>query len=301
MLKGEYHMTWLQSFFQMFCSWSISDKIASINCFLTGLFLLATVVSVVCAFKAYNHQKERARKEAACDLAKYYAENIIKRYGFVTLVMISSGLESRVKELFRYKELSEFNYSEMLSFIEKKELSYDDVRESFENVDPQAVLDARILFSSSQERGDIIREYIAPSTDGSEKRINNPGLLQSEFLKEVSDFLNDLEWFSMSCRYGISDEELLYQSLHTTFLSTIWSLYFYICNNNSTNEDKLYTNVIWLFKKWRKRLFKIQKKAEAKRSKAHKKMESAERMHREAENELKKAKTIVHSGKPLHK
>ncbi len=295
-------MKWLQSFFQVFCSWPASDKIASINCFLTGLFFVATVVSVICAFKAYKHQKERSKKEAACDLAKYYAENIIKRYAFVTVVMKKAGLEARVKELFRYDDLLKFDKSEMLGFIEKKELSYEDINDAFTNVDPQAVLYAKVVFSASaQERRNIFNEYFIPGTDESESRISNPDLLQTEFLQEVSDFLNDLEWFSMSCRYGISDEEILYQSLHTTFLSTIWSLYFYICDNNSTNEDKLYTNVIWLFKEWRKRLSGIKETAMEKQSKAKKKMAAADRKYRKAANELNEAKPTVYAGKPLKK
>ena len=122
-----------------------------------------------------------------------------------------------------------------------------------------------------------------------------------DFLDKVSDTLNNLEWFSMSCRYGISDEEILYQSLHSTFLSTIWMLYFYISDLNGTNEDKLFTNIIWLFDKWRKRLIDIQKDAEKQQAKAERKIKTAERKKAAAEQELKQIRPKVHSGKPLKK
>lgn len=67
----------------------------------------------------------------------------------------------------------------------------------------------------------------------------------------------------MNCKYGLADEELLYQSLHQTYISTVWLLYFFISHENENNEDKLYTNVCWLFLKWRDRLMEIRDRKEA--------------------------------------
>lgn len=293
-------MAWLLSFFATIDKWSISDKIAFVNCIFTGFFLLATIISVICAFKAYKHQKDRARKEAACSLARYYAENIIARHSFVTTVMQFAEIEPKAKDLFPYDELSQFNQAEMLSFLQIKETTYDEAKNIFINLDPQAILSAKIAFSNSvREKQNIIQEHIAKDSATGEKHLVFAQTLQNEFLDRVCDFLNDLEWFSMSCKYGISDEEILYQSLHSTFLSTVWMLYFYISDRNCTNEDKLFTNIIWLFDEWRKRLIKIQKDAEKKQFKAEKKLQNAERRKEAAEQELNQAKPKVHSGKPL--
>lgn len=293
-------MAWLSSFFASIGEWSTSDKIAFVNCILTGFFLLATIISVICAFKAYTHQKERARKEAACDLARYYAENVIVRHGFVSTVMQTAGIEEKAKDFFPYKELSSFSKSEMLEFLRKKEITHDMATDIFVRIDPQAVLNAKLSFTTSVHgKTELIKEYIVTDKKTGEKQIAFPMYLQTEFLDRVCDFLNDLEWFSMSCRYGISDEEVLYQSLHTTFLSTVWLLYFYICDQNDTNEDKLFTNIIWLFHKWRGRLARIQKTAEREQTKAQRKVEDAERKRSAAEKKLDQAKPKIHSGKPL--
>ena len=153
--------------------------------------------------------------------------------------------------------------------------------------------------TSVHGKTELIKEYIVTDEKTGEKKIAFPMYLQTEFLDRICDFLNDLEWFSMSCRYGISDEEVLYQSIHTTFLSTVWLLYFYICDQNDTNEDKLFTNIIWLFHKWRGRLASIQKTAEIEQAKARRKVEDAERKRSAAERKLDQAKPKIHSGKPL--
>lgn len=49
-------------------TWTLKDTISAA----TDLgMLVITVVSVLCAFMAYRHQKKRSKKETACKLAKY--------------------------------------------------------------------------------------------------------------------------------------------------------------------------------------------------------------------------------------
>ena len=129
-------------------------------------------------------------------------------------------------------------------------------------VDPKAIYAVKLQMASTiAERHDIALEYSSKKKleDGSiELHIVQGMFLQQEFIHEVTRLLNNLEWFAMSCRYGLADEKMLYQSLHQTFLSHIWLLYFYICKSNFNNEDKLYTNIIWLFNLWKDRLRSIQ-------------------------------------------
>lgn len=282
-------------------SWPISDKLAFWNCIFTCLFLLATIISVFFAFKAYKHQKQRAKKEAACDLAKYYAENVIKRYSFVRFVMQVSGLEKRVKDLFPYDKLCHFDKNEMIKFLEKKEVSYEDISNEFNDISPAAILSAKLIFSETiDDRHNLINEYLA-SLDKEPDIIlpNNPKILQIEFFDSLYDFLNALEWFSMSCQYGIADEEILYQSLHKTFLSTVWLLYFYIAYQNVSNEDKLFTNIIWLFNKWHGRLYDVQQKAKKEQQKIEKKLDNANRKRIKVEEELNGVHPEVFTGKSL--
>ncbi len=162
-------------------------------------------------------------------------------------------------------------------------------------------MSAKLIFSETiDDRHSLINEYL----DNVDKESNpilskNPALLKNEFLDSVYDFLNALEWFSMSCQYGIADEEILYQSLHKTFLSTVWLLYFYIAYQNESNEDKLFTNIIWLFNKWHDRLYNVQQKAQKEQQKIAKKLDNVNRKRIETEKEYNEVHPKVFTGKSL--
>ena len=96
----------------------------------------------------------------------------------------------------------------------------------------------------------------------------------------------------MQCRYGVADEKLLYQSLHQTFLAEVQLLYLQISIVNKSSEDKYYTNTIWLFEKWKKRLMKYRAKNQRARMRAVKKIERAK-------EEAKHAGNSVHHGKAI--
>lgn len=288
-------LSWFRSVLSQICASDISVKIAVANCILTFFFLFATVVSVVCAFKAYNHQKNRARKEAACELARYYAEKIIPRNSFVMAAMKATKLEDQTKSLFPYEDLAEFNQEEMIGFLGKSDANYAQIKDAFLHPDPEAIFWMKHRYLDSVEaRENLYSSHFKTDVKTGKPQLINPELLQIEFVSKALSFLNDLEWFSMSCRYGISDEEILYQSLHQTFLSSVWLLYFYICDENLTNENKLFTNIIWLFKEWQARLMAKERETERKQYLAMEKIA-------EGEHELREAKSEIYTGEPLKK
>ena len=73
-----------------------SDIIPIIECCISAVLLLATIISVICAFKAYSHQKERSKKEAACRLARTYADEVLSQYQVVDSVFDKSNLKNNI-------------------------------------------------------------------------------------------------------------------------------------------------------------------------------------------------------------
>lgn len=288
--------------------WSLSVSFA--QCAINLSLLIVTIVSVICAFRAYHHQKDRAKKDAACDLAKYYSEHIIHRYGFVNYVFTTSGLSNKIKNWFPYDTIRNLDRNELEATLDKNEVNFQSVETELMMIDPFTIYQSKIQYARTvEERHSLSDEYIVhiKADDGSERTgIAHERILQLEFNHEVTMLLNDLEWFAMSCRYGLADEKMLYQSLHQTFLSHIWLLYFYICRQNTCNEDKLYTNLIWLFNHWKDRLHKIQEKAMKNRAaaeqelmQAKKERELADQRAREAQDKVKATQTEIYTGNPL--
>lgn len=227
------------------------------------LMLILTTVSVYYAFRAYRHQKDRSKKEAACNLAKYYANNIIDKYADIASVFNAAGLAEIVRKALPLRDLREFDKSELEQFLNRCGMTTKDFMDKLRSIDPSIVLNTRMSAACSpEERRKTYDSYTKLGDDGKPEVINGVFLLL-DFEQEISGLLNELEWFAMNCKYGLADEELMYQSLHQTFISTVWMLYFYISHRNVNNEDKLYTNLVWLFIKWRDRLIEITDKTEA--------------------------------------
>ena len=231
------------------------------------LLLTVTCISVYYAYCAYQHQKDRSRKEAACNLAKYYANNIIDKYTDITIVFETAGIMEIIRNTFPLDALNDFDKEELESLLKRKDTTVADFEAKLRNLNPMSVLNARMSRACSPEdRNMTFTSYTKVGEDGKTELINGTYLLM-DFEQEVSGLLNELEWFAMNCKYGLADEELMYQSLHQTFISTVWMLYFYISYRNENNEDKLFTNLVWLFVEWRDRLSKIKREKESEREK----------------------------------
>ena len=188
------------------------------------------------------------------------------------------------KKIFPYDRVRDFTYDELISLLEGAEFTLEEVENLFSNIDPEVIFVVKVLKAkSAEERNILIDDHSKQTTisttylDGRRLTLSHNSILQSEYKSEIASLLNDFEWFAMSCQYGLADEEMLYQSLQTTFISHVWLMYYFIASRNIRGEDKLYTNVIWLFNTWKDRLHSIQSQAEdlAKKVEAERKSQQA--------------------------
>ena len=234
--------------------------------------MLIAAISAFYAYLAYRHQRGRAAKAAACDLAQYYAHNIVEKYSFIFDVYSSSGYTEMVKRVFPIGKIKMFTLQEVCDFLVDSEINISDIMEEMTSISDKSILVHKLRYAkSSADRAQYIEEYSRPEIGGEEGFPDAASLLKEDFFASENSLLNDLEWFSMQCRYGISDEKLLYQSLHQTFLAEVQLLYFSISILNKNSEDKFYTNIIWLFDVWKKRLAKYRRKNQKEQARAAKK------------------------------
>ncbi|MBR4291637.1 MAG: hypothetical protein IKT52_13515 [Oscillospiraceae bacterium] len=219
-----------------------------------------TVISVVCAFLAYFYQKNRNKKTVACELALYYADVILKENRFLNNVFKGAGVSAHIRAVLKdMNSLQHFDSNELKGFLEEAGTDPDEFKRKLNEIDGSVIVNCRRLHDESANA------FIEFDEETGEQRIRNESILRTDLTNSIYDLLNHLEWFGMNCRYRLADEKLVYQSLHETYLSMIWMLYPYICFINSEGKDKRYTNAIWLFFKWRKRMRKISKKTQRKK------------------------------------
>ena len=271
---------------------NVSEHVQSINVdnigvVISGLLLIVTVVSAIYAIRAYQHQKQRAKKEAGCKLARIYADVVLSKYKLVNEVMEKTELLDFIRYLFPMSAISSFSYSEMSELVEKAGRSMDDVIAKMRTFDPLIILDAKLIQAKVPDEVRSLQETFSEYDPATHQRVpKNKEILLSQFEASIRDLMNTLEWFAMYCRYGLADEEIIYQSLHQTYLSMVWLLYFYISSNNKSNADKYFTNVIWLFERWRNRLNEQTDLARQDQQKADAQMREAQELRDNAGREF---------------
>ena len=91
------------------------------------------------------------------------------------------------------------------------------------SMSPQEKTETKNNFKSTEERMSMRAGFIAKDPRTGEERIQNESYLLMDLQQEISDLLNRLEYFCMTCRYGLADEKILYQSLHATFISLVFN------------------------------------------------------------------------------
>ena len=258
-----------------------TDVISLASFCVNAVLLMVTSVSVICAFLAYFHQKNRGKKDTACTLAAHYADIILGENKFVSSVYKGAQLDCYINSTIKMNELRHFDNQELKSILDDRGIKYDDFMRKLTEIDPFVILNCRILREGSvSERESTYAGYVKEDPKTGTRTIRNEAFLRMDLEQEINDLLNQLEWFAMNCRYGLADEALLYQPLHHTFLSMVWMLYPTICMKNKTGDSKLYTNVIWLFLKWRKRLDRIISKTQRKQRWLENMAEIAKKMAR---------------------
>lgn len=256
-----------------------ADVIELANFCVNAVLLIVTLVSVICAFLAYFHQKNRSKKDTACELVSHYADVILGENKFVSNVYKGAQLDSYINSTIKMDELKHFDCQELRSILENRGVDYNAFRCKLSEIDPFIILNCRILREGSvNERESTYAGYVKEDPESGERSIRNEAFLRMDLNQEIDDLLNQLEWFAMNCRYGLADEKLLYQPLHHTFLSMVWMLYPTISLRNKTGKSKLYTNIVWLFLKWRRRLNRMIGRAERKQKMLENMAEIAKKM-----------------------
>lgn len=104
--------------------------------------------------------------------------------------------------------------------------------------------------------------------DLEEKNLNQ--LCNIRFRVILCDTMNTLEYFAMTVNQNVAESEMLYDSIHQTFLFFVKLVYPFICEQN-IDEELYYPNIIKLYKTWVSKKAKNDKmkiKSEQKKKKA---------------------------------
>ena len=230
-------------FFYLRSKESSIDYILSISADYVTVVSCVLVLIQLFAFVKDSRRKEfRSRKEAAYNIAREYAQDVLSRITFIQNVLSLSYNQDDCRELEKITsqaKISSFKDSDM-----RNNPCYKAYVERFMdfNTDPLALNVVVNLSVSSNTPG--FTDILSIEEDSIKKHIAN-----IRFFSSLMNTLNVLEYFAMSVNQNVSDSEMLFASLHQTFLKFVRIVYPFICYQN-VEEETFYPNIIKLFYSW---------------------------------------------------
>lgn len=218
----------------------------------SSAFVVAGVVFAGLQYYASGREAKKQRMmkrtQKAIDLAEYYNKNILQKYPPIRFIYTETGMMNCIKQA-NVNNMNEFDMDEV-----KKLYSQDTIEKMsriFRSNDfVKAILNSDIIYNFDLKKDFNIesesdKDKITPDSKEFKK-------LASTFLNEyVSGTLNNLEFFAMHFTYDTAAEDVVYQSLHQSYLEIVQVLYYNISKINKDSPSKYYTNVISLYQTWK--------------------------------------------------
>lgn len=243
---------------------SIITCVGSLATALSLIFLIIQTIankkSIELLQKTYDYTSDWQCKEKAVELARYYKDYILNDILYINSVLKETGALSLLENI-KNGDIDMFTNDELVSLVGEQI-----VKKIEEKIAALSNLEA--LVSLRQEYNEITnrepgiceammakwREYTANKGSSSDNISQTLAIcLCQDFGRIISDTLNNLEYFSMNFTTEVADENVVFQSLHQTYLKGVRALYFAIASQNSNPKDKFYTNIIKLYHIWAKR------------------------------------------------
>lgn len=209
---------------------------------------IIVLIQLVAYFSDSRHKESRCRKEAALKLADEYATTILRNITFIQNVLMR--YYDNEKPFLLNEKLDEIKIDKFTSRELTKVKGLERYLCVFENGKYMIPYD---IIESASISYQIAYNIIEPQKDGEKESETDESIIKKaniKFMLIVSDTLNKLEQFSMAVNHNVAESEMLFPSLHQTYLKFVRFMYPYICMENIDDEN-YYTNVIELYRTWK--------------------------------------------------
>ena len=198
--------------------------------------------------KEEREQQEKERTKdcekitVALQMARYYEESLLPDLSLLSrIISAHEDIIALVKKV-DVTKIRAFNTHEMNAIYSKEEIAQlDAFFVTCGATNPQIV---HTYFALAK------REIKPPSLQG----LSDEEWIASEVWGLIYGFLNKLEYFSMAFQQRVADDDVVYQSLHQTYISIMKMLYYPIAAHNTESYDKTFVNAIGLFVEWHDRV-----------------------------------------------
>lgn len=222
----------------------------------------------------FNTKNQKEEFSSAFAITKYYMDEILPQIDAVRLIVGKTGLncEEMLKkckdhdlDFFDIQEFRKIYSPEDHKTISKIfcEPIYIDEKTSLQAL---ALIKKSSFFELKKQIKDSLQIIIncGEKSEVAEENIKEDLAAQLNMCMTIT--ANKIEYFSMFFNTKLAEDDVIFDSIHQTFLSAVQLLYYNAALRNNGTSQKYYTHTLKLYKKWRERfLLNQQKNAEIQR------------------------------------
>lgn len=227
-----------------------ADYVSIVSCFFVVIQLFVFV-------NDSRHSEARSGKEAALEIAKGYSSDVLPKISFIQNVLCINYNEKDYNKLIELIDDIDTVVFTSVELAKKKELyEYSKVFQNGNNN-----IDYNLIKSQSVAHQILNLSDLCFIEEKTRKLITN-----LRFKSLICDTMNTLEYYAMSINHHVAESDMLFDSLHQSYLRFVKLMYPYICQYNI--DDELYfPNVIALYNSWNTKVksIDIYKKEEEKK------------------------------------
>lgn len=231
---------------------------------ISSIFVMGGVIIAVWQYvlssKSAKKNIELEKVQRAIELSEYYKDNILIYYPAIQYIFNESNALPILQKI-RKTDVHDFDYSELELILTKQDInSLKNIQYTKEFFDAfKKATDIYGFKIDLLEKHLYIPEEYKINKKSKKKKSDNSNISDKKEIigtciaNFMNEALNNMEYFALHFKHNTADESVVYQSLHQTYLDLVILLYFNIAKSNINPSKKYYTNVIWLFDKWRNR------------------------------------------------
>lgn len=238
--------------------WSeLLSAIASLAVICSAVFV-GQQVRIMRKENSKKHQKQEFQSSFA--LSEYYAREIIPR--IEALISMFRKIEyEEILSKSKNHNIDFFDINEYRKIYSKED--HEKISEIFDKPIKIGVEDGLQLLAwyQREDHHDSFLKYINYCSI-----LKSNGAIEEDLQKEYAEYIglrlnglvvdtaNKLEYFSMHFSTNFADDDVVFQSLHQTFLNIVELLYYNAALRNFKYSQKFYTHTFTLYKLWKTRL-----------------------------------------------
>ena len=208
-----------------------------------GVFIVAGLVVSVLQYTATNIDnwilRDKEKKIKAAEMANEFQREIIPLSNTLAKAYKMAGLDKTILKRITTSELIMFDKEEVENILKESKVNMAEVLVG---------LYVGYLLGTGKAKDAIIK-----NNGQYEIREEYRAQAESEIDTCINQLSNKLEYFGICFNSGIADEDTVYQSLHNVFFNCVYMLYLFMFGNNTTECDRLFSNVSSLYTRWHAR------------------------------------------------